>query len=197
MAFYIPSKNCVFVHIPKTGGTSVLKWISENLEYKKSSTKHCSFNKWQKQQAIKANHFTVVRNPYARILSWFNYQGKMACNRKTSNNQRNYDEDMIFYYKKGFEYWLERGHPGVLLNKTILTQQTDYYTSDCLFVLSTENLNNEFTLIQDYFNVFEPIKHLNKSDGSTKNYRDYYNSNTKKIVSKLYEKDLDVLGYTF
>jgi len=197
MAFYILSKNCVFIHIPKTGGTSVLKWLQTNLEYKKSCTKHCTIKKWNNHCGQKTNHFTVVRNPYARILSWFHYQGKMARNRAKSNYERNYDKEMIFYYEKGFQYWLENGNPNVLLNKTILTQQVDYYDENCLFVLSTENLSEEFTKVQDYFNIYEPIKHLNKSGKNTKNYRGYYNKDTKKIVSRLFEKDLDILKYNF
>lgn len=197
MAFYNPSKNCVFIHIPKTGGTSVLKWMQNNLDCKKSCTKHCTIKKWNNHQSKKTDHFTVVRNPYARILSWFHYQGRMAYNRLKINNPRKYDKDIIFYYEKGFQYWLEKGNPGVLLNKTILTQQVDYYDENCLFVLSTENLNEEFELVQDYFKVYKPIKHLNKSGKDLKNYREYYNKDTKKIVYQLFEKDLDILKYTF
>lgn len=197
MAFYIPSKDCVFIHIPKTGGTSVLKWLQNNLECKKSCTKHCTIKKWNNNLGQESNHFTVVRNPYARILSWFHYQGKMAYNRSKSNYQRNYDEEIIFYYRKGFQYWLEKGTPNVLLNKTILTQQVNYFDENCLFVLHTENLSEEFTKVQDYFNNYAPIKHLNKSGKNLKNYREYYNKDTKKIVFKLFEKDLDTLKYTF
>jgi len=197
MAYYIPSKDCVFIHIPKTGGTSVLKWLQTNLECKKSCTKHCTIEKWNKHKGQKTIHFTVVRNPYARILSWFHYQGKMANNRYKSKCNRSYDKEMMFYYKKGFQYWLETGRPDVLLNKTILTQQVDFYDENCLFVLSTENLSEEFSKVQDFFYVYEPIKHLNKSGKDTKNYREYYNKDTKKIVSKLFEKDLDILKYTF
>ena len=47
-----------------------------------------------------------------------------------------------------------------------------------------------------YLNNLEIDKyHFNKIN--RKNYREYYNDKTKKIIGKLYEEDVDTFKYTF
>jgi hypothetical protein len=197
MAYYIPSCDIVFIHIPKTGGTSILKWIEDNLDYEKKGIKHTWINKLCNTHGPVKNHFTCVRNPYARILSWFHYQGKKSKERLDKNKARNYDSELFKIYQEGFNYWIKNGNPNILLNETIKRPQTDYYNSDVLFVLKTENLSSDFIKVQKYFNCFLPLDHVNKSKSSLLNYRDEYDLESKKIVSKLYEKDLDLLKYSF
>lgn len=197
MAYYIPSHDTVFIHIPKTGGTSVLRWIEENFHYEKRGIKHSWIDKWENTHGPVENYFTCVRNPYARILSWFHYQGKKSKERLDKNKARHYDQELFEIYQTGFNNWLKNGNPNVLLNETIKRQQVDYYNSRVLFVLKTETLKQDFKKVQSYFHCYSPLDHVNKSKSSLLDYRNEYNSESKKIVSKLYEKDLDILKYTF
>lgn len=197
MAYYIPSHDTVFIHIPKTGGTSVLRWIEENFHYEKRGTKHSGIDKWKNTHGPVENYFTCVRNPYARILSWFHYQGKKSKERLDKNKARHYDQELFEIYQTGFNNWLRNGNPNVLLNGTIKRQQVDYYNSRVLFVLKTETLKEDFKKVQSYFHCYSPLDYVNKSKSSLLDYRNEYNSESKKIVSKLYEKDLDILKYTF
>lgn len=85
--------NILFIHIPKTGGTSVEKYLSAKYKiplnskalytcypnniYKNinSSLQHISYNtilKYKKKFSIDEKNikiFTIVRNPYTRIIS--------------------------------------------------------------------------------------------------------------------------------
>jgi hypothetical protein len=91
MAYYIPSLDLAFIHIPKNGGTSILQWIEENFEYKKIGSKHvdikgftaCKYGNVPRPRY----YFSVVRNPYSRILSWFYYQEKMIKYRHEKRKQ--------------------------------------------------------------------------------------------------------------
>jgi hypothetical protein len=72
--------NLEYIHIPKTAGTSIenlgkkynINWGRFNNEYKVKYTNICS--KWHNSTFIyNKNNFTIIRNPYDRIISEFFY----------------------------------------------------------------------------------------------------------------------------
>lgn len=82
----IGSYNILFVHIPKTGGSSIESFLEKHghLSFKNDKSKHMTFCS---QQHLHANPlktirktkkidwtFTIVRHPVARIVSEYKYQ---------------------------------------------------------------------------------------------------------------------------
>jgi hypothetical protein len=69
-------KSFRFIHIPKTGGTSLCKYLSENNvvffygQEPKRVGKHRYASEWINEDSFK---FTIVRNPYHRIVSFYNF----------------------------------------------------------------------------------------------------------------------------
>ena len=64
------------------------------------------------------------------------------------------------------------------------------------FIGKFENLQEDFNKVCDKIGVKrERLPHRKKS--IRKPYRDYYNSNTKKIVENLYGEDIEHFGYRF
>ena len=65
-----------FIHIPKTGGTSVRKFLLDNdIQFyyghePKQVGRHRYASVWKDEESYK---FTIVRNPYARTVSYYNY----------------------------------------------------------------------------------------------------------------------------
>ena len=82
MAHHIPLHDLTFIHIPKTGGTSVFTWIEENFDYVQNGSKHSTINQYKKSFAQPKNYFSIVRHPVDRILSWYHYQYKMILYRE-------------------------------------------------------------------------------------------------------------------
>jgi hypothetical protein len=80
-------KPLKFIHISKTGGTTIenvaieknIKWGKRDIEY--SDYTH-TLTKFTDIKIINQNDwFTVVRNPYSRIVSEFNFFFKIAFQR--------------------------------------------------------------------------------------------------------------------
>ena len=166
--------KCIFVHIPKTGGTSIIHAL------KLDNKGHPTLSKQT------PNTFTIIRNPFDRVVSLF-------CYIKTENT---------FYHKKNpyyeyfancdFEAFIKRLNHGRTYHLT--RPQSDYIYDDKNNLLVDHVLRYE-TLQKD-FNKFWDIKlpHLNKSDRH-KDWRKYYNKNTIKPVYEFYKRDFKNFNY--
>ena len=64
------------------------------------------------------------------------------------------------------------------------------------FIGKFENLETDFEYICKKIGV-NGIKLPHKNKTQRKNYRDYYNENTKTIIANWYKKDIDYFGYEF
>jgi hypothetical protein len=197
MAYCIPSKELAFIHIPKTGGTSILKWLEVNFSCEKMGGKHIGITVLREKYFNAKVYFTCVRNPYSRMLSWFHYQAKMSQYRVNKNKPRSHDVEFLEVYKNGFNHWLQQEDLSYLMTRPFVNPQVDFYDSDVLFVLKTETLNKDFVQVQEYLNCFKDLEHLNTSKSNDLDYRSVYDEKSKKIVYKMYEKDFDILKYTF
>lgn len=61
------------------------------------------------------------------------------------------------------------------------------------YVLKSENLEQEFKVIQDYFICHTPLD----SAVEIPNYRDCYNDRTRSIVAEYFKKDIERFNYEF
>ena len=68
---------------------------------------------------------------------------------------------------------------------------------ECVFKIDEKDKLNFFL---KEFGALEPIGHFNRRkiySGYNEIYKDFYNQNTKKIISKHFKKDLDFFKYVF
>jgi hypothetical protein len=121
--------------------------------------------------------------------------GKVTYKRINDDKWANwYNQNMIDIYESGFSKSLD-SMPSEFYPDVCMKPQVDYFDSSAKFVLKTETLSQDFIQIQDWFQCYKPLPHKNKS--ISVNYRDAYTAKDKKIVKKYFEKDLDLLKYTF
>jgi len=90
----------VFIHVPKTGGTSIEYLIIkefQNLNIDFQRMRHCPLY----SEHIPNTHYTfaVFRNPYERAFSWYNELHNVV--------QDNRYHDLRGEYEKGFEWVIE------------------------------------------------------------------------------------------
>jgi len=197
--------NSTFIHLQKTGGSSVQRWLFEHT-YSYRFNKHAGFDYVDKYFDNPGVCFTVVRNPYARLVSWYHYflqktQARLTAvekgystvlTPKKLQNKYNVEKNQQVLEKMnvGFEQWL------LNQNKQIKVIGYQYpIAKRCNIFLKLENIDKEFQQIQDLYNIHLPLPHVNKSQHD--HYQKYYTDETIDHVKKHYIKDLDYFGYQF
>jgi hypothetical protein len=194
--------NTLFIHIPKTGGTSVENYLSKkyniplnlkslwgglderfkkyNLNLK-NSTQHLTLGAILNKKFlfnIDMNNLkiiTIVRNPYNRIISELFYNNKININ-STKKEVYNILLDILKEYIKN-EYICDnhiKPQYLFLLNNEIKDIQ----------ILHTENLTNEMHKL-GYLD-FDLNHNANKEK---LNYFDYLNINSIRLINEFYKYD--------
>lgn len=201
---YFEDLNILFIHIPKTGGSSVEKYfekkinkkLSKNLLYSKTekfnemhSYQHMTFNEILKnKELLKINIndetfiFTIVRNPYERIISELFFRkmiNKSSCPK--------YVEKKIINYLKSKETYDNHKIPQysfIIFENGIINNN--------IKIMKTENLNNNMKNLG--FNDFENIEEL-KTHRNNLDYYSYLNNNSIKIINEYYLSDFIIFDY--
>lgn len=137
------NENNIFIHIPKTGGTSIEKII-----FNKNSSNHDNIDIFEKNKEIFNNYFifSFVRNPYTRIISVYNYY-------YNGGNQSEFDKNVLdknlslenfldFYSKENLNH-LETQF-SFLKNSTLIKfiGKFENYNEDCKYIFEKIGLEN-------------------------------------------------------
>lgn len=210
---YDLNKKIIFTHPPKCGGTSiedllgflqlrekypninVFKHGSLEMHVSKIKTKGFNQNDFLK--------FSIIRNPWSRAVSYYNHnkykEYDYYINEAThlpipkyvqDARQMSFKEFVFTYYKGGF-------------NTAVATKPfmflRDKFSLD--FVIRLEHLKADLALIQNnlQLNLDLEIPHLNNSCKYIvkKNYREYYDEETKDFIESLFKWDIEYFMYKF
>src|SRR6056300_1403113 len=162
------NKNFAYIHIPKTGGTSV---TSSLLEFSKNKSIHQHTDMvWIKKNLGNkfddCFKFTFVRNPFDRIVSFYCY--RKAQNDWTNTLNKSFEE---FVYEDIYNR----------KNDPFIGNQIDWLKLNrevkCNFIGRFENLQQDFNEVCRIVGIQNrTLDKLNQSNH--RNYQEYYNSNT-------------------
>jgi len=205
---FVPNKELKFIHITKTGGSSIEDCAFRNKIYygkydKEYNMNHINIgNKTQigyvSQWHIlfplnsieykqKYDWFMIVRNPYTRIISEINYL--FIFNPAVSENIINHLDNinnMIQYY---------------IVNRS---QIGDHFTEQYLYldpdpnikihVLKFENMKEDFDSLMKLYNIDIVLDvHKNKSKNLIK--MEHLYKNTIELINSVYSKDFELFNY--
>lgn len=180
----------IFVHINKTAGTSIGKAIG--LPLKDHLTAREIIARIGKEKWHAAYTFTIVRNPWDKVVSHYEYRRKKNKTQIASRDidfrtwvKATYgtDKDPFFYNNPKSFYpqveWLKDGEGNLSID----------------YVGRFESINRDFDQIKTVIGISAVLPHLNSSGRSS--YQPYYNEETRDIVANWFHEDIDVFGYSF
>ena len=180
----------IFVHINKTAGTSVGRAIG--LPVKDHLTAKEIITRVGKQNWDTSYKFTVVRNPWDKVVSLYEYRRKK-------------DKTQIASRGITFTQWVKLTHgqstdPFYHDNIKSFQAQVEWLKDDegaiaIDFVARFETLGTDFEQIRKAIGSKADLPHLNAS--SRKSYKDYYTDETREIVARWYHEDIEFFDYTF
>jgi hypothetical protein len=131
----------------------------------------------------------IVMNPWARIRSLYvDLQIK-----KDPRADMNFTEFVKIFPKSKdvkFNHWW---HPLDQQIRWLEYQTEDGSVRRADYIFHAERLKEEFCVIQDYFECYEPLPWWTPLP----EYKEFYNDETKAIIADLFAEDIERLDYTF
>jgi len=169
-------RKVVFVHIPRTGGSSIEKGFGMMDPPKK----HHTASKLVNSKIKDYTWFSFIRNPYTRALSAF-FQP--------------YYKHIGYKSNKSFIYFLERWKDNLPEWEKGFTQ-SDYIDLPNILVFRFEDRKDILKLMSKVFNLTGICKIHEKETGSNK-HLNLLGEKEKKMIQRLFQKDFMRFDYDF
>ncbi len=138
--------------------------------------------------------FTFVRNPFDRVVSFYHW------NNKVSVRTRGYKLHSSFEHYINEEYVLQpirRADNDIQLKQCFRDSKISDL-NQIFFVGKVERLQDDYHALCELLKVYPvSLVHEKKSLDRTKDYREYYNTETREIIENVYKNDFLMFGYKF
>ena len=191
---YSDAQRYVWFRNAKCATRTTIKFLYENSDIKSgfplNTGKDVGHGREYKQNWDEYFRFTIVRNPWDRLLSF--YQNKLH-NIQIEDTEFSIFKGCIDFKKFVYaikERDLERcdGH---------FKLQSQMFPLDKIdFIGRFENLQGDFNTVCDKIGIpQQQLPHENKT--KHKHYTEYYDDETRQIVAEKYAKDIEYFGYKF
>ena len=180
-------KKLLFIHIPKTAGTSISKSLNIPKDHEHKTLQQIIKNKSELNKYYKV---AFVRNPYDRLVSLYNEKKETGWLYKDINFKKFIkfiytdiskisNDPNLENHSKPCSFWLK-------YDKQI---NMDY-------IGKFENINDDFNFICNTLNLDNKIlPHMRKRNKM--HYSKYYDIETINIVKKYHKEDLILFNYKF
>jgi len=180
----------IFIHINKTAGTSIGNAIGLPIKHHQTAREviaRIGKDKWNK-----AYKFTLVRNPWDKVVSHYEYRRKRN---KTGMASR--DIEFAEWVRKTYG---QEKDPFYYNNPKAFQPQVEWLKDDedkisVDFIGKFETINEDFNKIKNVIGIETELPHLNASKRAS--YQSYYDDETREIVAEWFREDIEVFGYHF
>jgi len=186
-------RKFIFVHVGRTGGSSferaagvsiTLDARTQHLGNTDFIEKHKPFDYYKKSYPSEFNSyfkFTIVRNPFERLVSRWLWRSEVIKDNKLSLY------DFINTRPKNSKYSEFFKLTGLSIDDSI--KMFDY-------IGRFEQLQDTFAYLCEKFNInIKDVHHTNMTQ--TFRYQDYFDNDSIELVNRLYKDDLRIFCYKF
>jgi hypothetical protein len=178
----------VFIHINKTGGSSIEKALGIGQDHSTALEKYRQLGAaaWDRKYT-----FAMVRNPWDKVVSHYHY--------RVRTNQTGLGDRPI-----PFEEWLQRCYvdrdpryydqPRMFMpQRQWLVDEEDQLLVE--FIGRFETLREDFAEVCRHLSIDAELGHAKPSPRGC--YRDYYSPQSEALVAGVFAADLELFGYRF
>jgi chondroitin 4-sulfotransferase 11 len=178
----------VFIHINKTGGSSIEDALGLRHEHRLALEKRADIGARRFEEKF---CFTVVRNPWDRVASHYFYRVK--------TNQTGLGERTVPFPEWARRAYAERD-PAYYDKPRMFMPQLDWLSDTngrllVEFVGRFERLQADFDVICARLGIEASLPHLRSSGKG--DYRAYYDDATAEMVADYFARDIEAFGYSF
>jgi len=190
------SREIAFVHVPKTGGVSLLGCCRECgvrvLDHNLRTPYHISLATF-KQHNPQYYSFAFVRNPWDRVVSSFFY---LKSGGDRDDDQR--DADKYLPYDSFREFVLGAFAAEDIFNQIHFRPQYQWISNEQGIAVDVigrfESLEQDFQQI--FHNLRLPVYRLHHSNRSKHDvFTSYYDEETWAVIGKAYQTDIELFNY--
>ncbi len=177
-----------FIHINKTGGSSVEEALKIPFEHKTAKEKifEVGLESWEKRFC-----FSFVRNPWDKVVSHYHYRVKTNQSGLSESNLDFVDWVKVSYRDKEDLYY---DNPKMFMNQcSWLVSDSGDVAVD--YIGRFESLSSDFNTVASELGLKTTLPHLKKT--KRMDYRNYYNDEAAEIVASVFARDIDYFGYSF
>lgn len=227
---YSHEHKFIYIHIPKSAGTFIKHYLLSNIEpeYENNQNQQDYDDKYKVtcERALNAIanevpdykdyfKFTIVRNPFDRVVSMYSYLGGWKFDYFVENN---IDSPMMPYVQKFHDYYISDDFDGFIdyayEQQAIKKFHAGYYENyiDRIKVSGLVSIDKFYKLesIEDCLNdlqtklkfdsnqAFNDWRQNSSSEyKKKKSYKDYYSTYSKDYIEKHFAEDLVYFNYGF
>lgn len=184
----------IFIHIQKTAGKSILNAfdINSGADHRYASDQLIEYGQTIWDSYFK---FAFVRNPWDRLVSGYEYR------KKGGNGSPNDLKRSKLYPSTFYDFCLQLDDFISLKDELMFSPQYKWIYDKhgklmVDYIGRFENIDHDFGKICHKLNIHEySLPHINKT--KHRPYFEYFNNETRKIVSHLYKEDIELFNYSF
>ena len=185
-----PRGSFIFIHINKTGGTSVGRALG--LPVKQHLTARQVIDIVGESNWRRAYRFSVVRNPWDKVVSHYKYRVK-------TNQTGMADRPISFKDWVAATYGPEKRAP-YYDNPIMFQPQVDWLQDaggriDLDLIGRFEDLHCAYRQVAAHVGARAELPHLNQT--MREDYRQYYDVSTAEMVGAWFREDVATFGYQF
>lgn len=200
----------LFVHVPKTGGSTIDLIFDQEVEDARKvqgAKRHATYGELLKLEPGLTPYwsFGFVRNPWARMVSWWAMTVGMYERAERGHERASYKVANLQHvwgplgeYRHDFPTFVLEGTANVKrLRVPQLRRLRANGHGEVDFIGRVENFLHDVNVVRERLGL-DPVEELPRRNRSTHgHYSDYYDDRSRARVAEVYAPDIEAFGYTF